>query len=122
MFREHIHYTTTGPKQLTEPPIATDQIQLCVTKPPKQHTRWLLAIPNSHNLYSTITERLQKYTDLKEQLIRIWQMNTAYIPLLMLSTAGIVPNKLDESLKLLILRHSLYFIYILYILYFLTAN
>ena len=27
------------------------------------------AIPNSHNLHSTITERLQKYTDLKEELI-----------------------------------------------------
>ena len=26
------------------------------------------AIPNSHNLHSTITEKLQKYTDLKEGL------------------------------------------------------
>jgi len=29
------------------------------------------AIPNSHNLQSTITERLQKCTALKEELIRI---------------------------------------------------
>jgi len=28
------------------------------------------AIPNSHILHSTITERLQKYTDLKEELIK----------------------------------------------------
>jgi len=27
------------------------------------------AIPNSHDLHSTITERFQKYTDLKEELI-----------------------------------------------------
>jgi hypothetical protein len=33
-----------------------------------------VAIPNSHNLLSTITEKLQKYTDLKEELIRIWQL------------------------------------------------
>jgi hypothetical protein len=26
------------------------------------------AIPNSHNLHSTITEKLQKFTDLKEGL------------------------------------------------------
>jgi hypothetical protein len=27
-----------------------------------------VAIPNSHNLYSKITEKLQKYTGLKEEL------------------------------------------------------
>ena len=32
------------------------------------------AIPNSHNLRSTITKTLQKYTDLKEELITIWQL------------------------------------------------
>ena len=31
-----------------------------------------VAIPNSHCLHSAITERLQKCTDLKEELIRIW--------------------------------------------------
>jgi hypothetical protein len=30
-----------------------------------------VAILNSHNLHSTITEKLQKYTDLKEDLIEI---------------------------------------------------
>jgi hypothetical protein len=34
-----------------------------------------VAISNSHNLYSTIKEKLQKYTDLKEELIRISQRN-----------------------------------------------
>jgi hypothetical protein len=29
-----------------------------------------VAIPNSHSLHSTITEKLQKYTDLKKELIR----------------------------------------------------
>jgi len=38
------------------------------------------AIPNRHNLHSTITERLQKYIDLKEELI-IWQLRTAYTSL-----------------------------------------
>ena len=69
-----------------------------------------VTIPNSHKLHSTITERLQKYADLKEQLVRIWQMKTAYILPLVLFTVGIVPDKLDESLKLLILRPSLYIV------------
>ena len=69
-----------------------------------------ITIPNSHKLHSTITERLQKYADLKEQLVRIWQMKTAYILPLVLFTAGIVPDKLDESLKLFILLLSLYIV------------
>ena len=67
-----------------------------------------VAIPNSHNLHSTITEKLQKYTDLKEELIRIWQLNTACIIPLVLSTMGNITNKLHESLKLLNLRPALY--------------
>jgi hypothetical protein len=31
------------------------------------------------NLHSTINEKLQKYTDLKEELVRIWQLKTAHI-------------------------------------------
>jgi hypothetical protein len=40
----------------------------------------------SHNLNSTITKKLQKYADLKEELVRIWQLNTDYIIALVLST------------------------------------
>jgi hypothetical protein len=74
-----------------------------------------VAIPNSH---SSITEKLQKYTDLKEELITIWQLNAACIIPLVLSITGIIPinaihngiipNKLHDSLKLLNLRPALY--------------
>jgi len=37
-----------------------------------------------------------KHTGLKEKLLRIWQMKTAYIIPLVLSTKGIIPNKLHE--------------------------
>ena len=30
-----------------------------------------LAVSNSHNLHSTVIEKLKKYTDLKEELTRI---------------------------------------------------
>ena len=30
------------------------------------------AIPSGHKLYSTVIEKLHKYTDLKEELIRIY--------------------------------------------------
>jgi hypothetical protein len=44
------------------------------------------AIPNSHNLHSITTERLHKYTDMKEELIRMQQLKMAYLIPLALST------------------------------------
>jgi hypothetical protein len=64
-------------------------------------------IPNSH-FYSTITEKLQKYTDLEEKLTRIWQLNAVYIEPLVASTKGIIPNKIHNSMKLLYLCPGLY--------------
>jgi len=67
-----------------------------------------VAIPNSHDLHDSITEKLQKYTDLKVELIRIWQLRMAYKIPLVLSTVGIIPNKLHKKLKLLNLHLALY--------------
>ena len=53
---------------------------------------YLVATPNSHNLQSTLTKKLQKYTDLIEEKIRIQQLTMTYIVLLVLSTTGIVSN------------------------------
>jgi len=62
------------------------------------------ATPNSHILHSTLTEKLHKSTDLKEELIRIRQLTAAYST----STIGIIPNKLHEILKMLNFRAALY--------------
>jgi hypothetical protein len=53
-----------------------------------------VAIRTSHNLYSTITKKLPKYTDLKEEITRMWQLNAVCVVPLELSGAGIVLNKL----------------------------
>jgi len=37
------------------------------------------AIPNSDKLHSTITEKLQVYTDLRQGLTSIWQLNTVCV-------------------------------------------
>ena len=78
---------------MIELPIATDQIQLHLTQLSKRH-----AIPDSHNLHNTITKKLQKYVDLKEQLVRRRrQMKKAYIIPLLPSTMGTVPNNLRKN-------------------------
>jgi len=45
------------------------------------------AIPNSHSFHSTVTERLQEYADLKEVLIRMWQLQTVHTMPPVISTA-----------------------------------
>jgi len=67
-----------------------------------------VAIHSSHNLHSTVTERLLKYMDLKEVLVRIWQLKKANVIPLVLSTTGIIPNKLCDCLKVHNIRPVLY--------------
>jgi hypothetical protein len=62
----------------------------------------IIANPNSQNLHSTITEKLQKHKNLKEEPVRIGKLKTAYIIPLVLSTADIISHKLHNRLKLLI--------------------
>jgi hypothetical protein len=66
-----------------------------------------IAICNRHSLYSPITEKFQKYTDLKEELPRIWQLTMVCIIPLVLFTSGIIPHKLHNSLKVLQLHPAL---------------
>ena len=59
-----------------------------------------VAIPNSHKLHGLITDKLQNYKYLRERPIRIWQLTSVCtIPVVMCS-AGINQNKLDERLRL----------------------
>jgi hypothetical protein len=67
-------------------------------------------IPDSQNLHRTITEKVPKYTDLKEGLISIWQLITAFLISFALSTTAIISNKLHGNLKLLNLRPAMYIV------------
>ena len=66
-----------------------------------------VAIPNGHNLHSTITENFQKYADLEEQLTRMRYLKTAHVIPPVLSTAGTIRNKLHDILKLRDIRPAL---------------
>jgi hypothetical protein len=58
-----------------------------------------VAISNSDNLHSTITEKFPKYTDLKEELIRTRQSKRICVIPPVLFATDITANKLNESLK-----------------------
>jgi hypothetical protein len=56
--------------------------------------------PDSHSLHGTIIEKLQKCADWKGGLTTKWRLKTACIIPLVLSTEGIITDRLQESLKL----------------------
>ncbi|XP_064076354.1 uncharacterized protein LOC135194637 [Vanessa tameamea] len=60
-----------------------------------------VSVPNTHNLLKTITEKINKYTELKEEIIRIWNLNKVFIVPIVLSTTGVIPKHLHQSLKIL---------------------
>jgi hypothetical protein len=70
---------------------------------------------NNHNYHSSTPEKIQQYTDMKEELIStyIWQLKTVYLVPQVLLTTGVIPNKLHGSLKLLNLRPTLYILMLL---------
>ncbi|CAH2107788.1 unnamed protein product [Euphydryas editha] len=67
-----------------------------------------IAVPNTHNLQKTISEKINKYTELKDEVARIWNQNKVYIIPIVLSTTGVIPNHLLHGLKLLQLNETLY--------------
>ncbi|KAG6439021.1 hypothetical protein O3G_MSEX000416 [Manduca sexta] len=67
-----------------------------------------IAIPNTHNIQKTVTEKIAKYTELKDEVTRIWKQEKVYVVPIVLSTTGVIPNNLHNSLKLLDLKKTIY--------------
>jgi hypothetical protein len=67
-----------------------------------------IAVPNTHNLQKTIAEKIHKYTDLKDEVTRIWHQEKVYIVPIILSTTGVIPKHLHHSLKLIDLKRNTY--------------
>lgn len=67
-----------------------------------------IAVPNTHNIQKTITEKINKYTELKEEIIRIWKMNKVFIVPLVLSSTGVIPKHLLHYLSQIELPNSLF--------------
>lgn len=67
-----------------------------------------IAVPNTHNIQKTIAEKINKYSELKDEVTRIWKQDKVYVVPIVLSTTGIIPNHLHHSIKLIDLPQSTY--------------
>jgi len=58
-----------------------------------------IAVPNTHNLAKTIIDKQNKYRELANEICAMWQQNTAQVIPLVISSTGIIPKSLPQSLK-----------------------
>ena len=58
-----------------------------------------IAVPNTHNIQNTIAEKFTKYTDLKNEITRIWKLNNVLIVPLVISTTGVIPKQIHIALE-----------------------
>jgi hypothetical protein len=57
------------------------------------------AVPNTHNLIKTITDKQNKYQKLANEICAMWKQNTAQVIPLVISSTVVVPKSLPQSLK-----------------------
>ena len=67
-----------------------------------------IAVPNTHNLAKTITDKQNKYQELANEIYAIWKQNTTQGIPLVISFTGVFPNSLPQSLKRLNLHPNTY--------------
>ena len=67
-----------------------------------------IAVPNTHNLAKTITDKQNKYQELANEIYATWKQNTAQVIPIVISSTGVIPKSLSQSLKSLDLHPNTY--------------
>ncbi|KAL1448488.1 hypothetical protein WDU94_005497 [Cyamophila willieti] len=60
-----------------------------------------VAIPNTHNVISTSAEKKRKYTELADEIKRMWQVQKVTIVPIVISATGIIPKELHKNITIL---------------------
>ena len=58
-----------------------------------------IADPNTHNLVKTITDKQNKYQELANEICAMWKQNATQVVPIVISSTGVIPKSLSQSLK-----------------------
>jgi len=58
-----------------------------------------IAVPNTHNLAKTITNKQNKYQELVNETCAMWKQNAVQVIPIVISSTGLIPKSLSQSLK-----------------------
>jgi len=67
-----------------------------------------IAVPNTHNLTKTITDKQNKYQELANKICAMWKQNAAQVIQIVISSTEVIPKSLSQSLKRLNLLPNTY--------------
>jgi len=67
-----------------------------------------IAVPNTHNLAKTITDKQNKYQELVKEICAMWKQKAAQVIPIVISSTGVIPKSLSESLTRLNLHLNTY--------------
>ena len=76
----------------------------------KTKTTYLIdiAVQNTHNLAKTITEKQSKYQELANEMCAMWKQNIVLVIPIVISSTGVIPKSLLQSLQILNLHPITY--------------
>jgi len=67
-----------------------------------------IAVPNTHNLAKTITDKQNKYQALANEICAMWKQKAAQVIPIVISSTGVIPKSLSRSLTRLNLYPNIY--------------
>jgi len=67
-----------------------------------------IAVPNTHNHAKTITDKQNKYQELSNEICAMWKQKSAQVIPIVISSAGVIPKSLSQSLTRLNLYPNTY--------------
>ena len=67
-----------------------------------------IAVPNTHNLAKTITDKQNKYQELANEICSMWKQRAAKVIPTVISSTAVIPKSLPQSLTRLNLHPNTY--------------
>jgi hypothetical protein len=67
-----------------------------------------IAVPNTHYLAKTITDKQNKFQELANEICAMWKQKAAQVILIVISSTGVIPKSLSQSLTRLNLHTNTY--------------
>jgi hypothetical protein len=58
-----------------------------------------IAVPNTHHLTKTTVDKQNKYQELAHEICAMWKQNAAQLIPILISSTGVIPKSLSQSLK-----------------------
>jgi hypothetical protein len=71
----------------------------------------VIAVPNTHNLAKTITDKQNKYQELANEICAMWKQKAAQVTPIVISSTRVIPESLLQSPTRLNLHSNMYSIY-----------